>query len=145
MKIVNEYPPNYAQIVSYLGDVESHKPIFCYGDTIYNPFKQEVTRDFEIHEEVHSKQQGDNPHNWWYNYLTDPAFRLEQEIEAYGTQYAYAKTIAKREITDWLKENFARALSGSLYGNLLTYHQAESRINKYSKQWLDQQSSQKNT
>ncbi len=135
MKIINEYPPNYAQVVQYLGSVEDSKPFFAYGDTIYNPFKQEITKDFEIHEETHSKQQGGNPHNWWYKYLTEPEFRLEQEIEAYGTQYAYVKTIANRKITDWLKENFAKALSGPLYGNLLTYHQAESRINRYAKEY----------
>lgn len=134
MKILTEFPPNYAQIQLVFKEIEKHKPIFCYGDTIYNPFKREITPDLDKHEEVHSKQQGLYPDQWWGQYLNDRDFRLQQEIEAYGTQYAFVKSFVKNtKLLEWLKENMADALSGELYGNLLSYGEAESKIRNYAK------------
>lgn len=132
MKIKNEYPPNFNMIQMYLPLGDS-KPIFCYGDTIYNPFEQEVTKDLEIHEEVHQKQQGNNIEEWWGRYLAEPEFRLQQEIEAYGTQYAFVKQITHGELREWLKEKMAQALSGEMYGSIISYQKAESAIRNYAK------------
>ncbi len=133
MKIVNEFPPNFTNIEFVFPNLREHKPIFAYGDTIYNPYEIEVGKDLEIHEEVHSKQQGDDPETWWNKYLTDTEFRLSQEIEAYGTQYAFAKKYVNRKLSDWLKDKLAKALSGKLYGELLSFQEAESKIRNYAK------------
>lgn len=133
MKILNKYPPNYSLIQTVFKNCEEFKSIFCYGDTVYNPFEIEVTKDLEVHEEVHQKQQGGDPDGWWMQYLTDPQFRLEQEIAAYGTQYALAFKVAPRKISDWVKEKCAQSLSSELYGNLLSYGEAESKIRNYAK------------
>jgi hypothetical protein len=134
MKVSNTYPPNYDSILAVFPNLKAHKPIFCYGDTIFNPFNAEITPDLEAHEEVHSKQQGHDPHLWWGRYLTDKEFRLSQEIEAYGTQYALiSKLVDDRKLVEWFKEKTAQALSGELYGNLLTYGQAVSKIRNYAK------------
>ncbi len=133
MKIVTEFPPNFEIIKLSLGNIEEHTPIFCYGDTIYNPFNIDVTPDLEMHEEVHSQQQGADPATWWHYYLQDRDFRLKQEIEAYGKQYALALKIAPRKLSDWVKEKCAQSLSSELYNLGITYHQAESLIRKQAK------------
>lgn len=128
------FPPNYEMIKLVFPNCAEYKPIFAYGDTIYNPFKIEITKDLEIHEEVHSKRQGNNPAEWWGKYLSDREFRLQEEIIAYGTQYAWvSKLDMKTEIKNWLKDQMAQALSSETYGNLLSYGEAESKIRNYAK------------
>jgi hypothetical protein len=135
LKIKKEYPPNYRDIVDKLGTPPVHV-IYCYGDTIYNPSGKEITPDFEIHEEVHSKQQGSAPEIWWEKYLSDSQFRLKQEIEAYGTQYLFACKLIDEirggaKMKKWMLESMARALSGKEYGGMIGYNQAETAIRKY--------------
>lgn len=133
MKIVNAYPPNYDAILLHVSPDKT--TTFCYGDTIYNPHNVPITPDLEVHEEVHQKQQGKNPEIWWYRYLKDSDFRLSQELEAYGEQYAFVKRHVKEpKLLDWFKEQAAFALSGSVYGNLLSYGQAESKLRSYTRQ-----------
>lgn len=132
MKIVETYPPNYDLIVSALGD--TGRAIFCYGDTLYNPTKRPISPDIEFHEEIHSRQQGDHPDAWYAQYLTDGAFRLAQEIEAYGEQYLFAKQHVKEtKLIRWALESMALALSGKEYGSLISYGAAESKIRNYGK------------
>lgn len=131
MKISEKYPPNYDEIVQALGKVDG--AVFCYGDTIYNPFKRNITPDIEVHEAVHMKQQGNMPEVWYMKYLYDPKFRLEQEIQAYGEQYAFIKKYMKGDLLAWGLEKMAQALSGKEYGNLLSYNEAEAKIRLASK------------
>lgn len=132
MKISIELPPNYRQIIDILGDVGN--AVFCYGDTIYNPFNRDITPDIEIHEEVHSRQQGNNPEIWYINYLTDRDFRLKQEVEAYGTQYAFAKKHVKnKEVLRWAFESMSDALSGKELGRLVTKKRARKLIEIFAK------------
>ena len=121
-------------LVSALGDLAFYKPVFCYGDTIYNPFNREITPDIEQHEMVHQKQQsGYSSTDMWYNmYITDSKFRLEQEIEAYGEQFLFAKNHGIRgTMLEWLKDKLARELSGGAYGNIISYGEAVSKIRHY--------------
>ena len=123
--------------------------IFCYGDTIYNPSGRDITTDVEFHESIHTRQQGTDPDAWWSAYLTDPDFRLSQEIEAYGEQYQYGKKriealddllrkegkkmeVGKTKLLRWSLESMATALAGQSYGNLLSFNQALSKIRNYS-------------
>lgn len=138
MKIKEELPPNYLDIVKVFPNLEETKPIFCYGDTIYNPWKRNVTPDLEIHEEVHFKQQGTAPDLWWDKYLSDEQFRLNQETEAYGEQYKFAQKLVDEirggsKMKKWALESMAKALSGETYGSLLTYHEAEAKIRNYGR------------
>lgn len=131
MKILDEYPPNYRDIVDALGDVTG--AVFCYGDTIYNPFAIEILPDIEIHEQVHSKQQGDAVNMWYHRYLTDAHFRLAQEIEAYGEQYNFIKKLMGGSLLKWRLDQMAQALSGKEYGNIISYGEAISKIRNYGK------------
>lgn len=135
MKISKKFPPNFESITNVFGDVSKHKPVFCYGDTIYNPYDGNLTPDIIHHEKVHSKQQGISPDAWYYKYLRDPEFRLEQEIEAYGEQLKYAKDKGvSGKLYDWAKGNMAMSLSSELYGSLITWGKAESKIRNYKKE-----------
>lgn len=131
MKISKSFPPNYRAIVEALGECEN--AIYCYGDTIYNPHGRDITPDIEIHEQVHSRQQGPQPEIWYYKYLTDGEFRLEQEIEAYGTQWAFVKDQPiPAKIKQWAKDSMAKALSGKEYGNLINHREAEQAIRHFA-------------
>ena len=150
MKIKKAKPPNYDEILLYLP--VNDRSVFCYGDTIYNPSGKDLLEDLIVHEEVHSRQQGEYPDVWWYRYLTEPQFRLEQEIEAYGEQYAFAKrhiekaarevppghelAAGKTKLLKFALENMSEALSGPEYGSLITQAEAVSKIRAHAKQVL---------
>lgn len=132
MKISKEFPPNYDLIKAFFPRLEDHKPTFAFGGTIYNPFGVNITPDIEAHEVIHDIQQKGDPDNWWKYYLGDPEFRLEQEIEAYGTQYLFAKQSGVRgKMLEWLKNKLAMSLSGDLYGNMCKYQYAEDKIRNF--------------
>lgn len=132
MKIINENPPNIEKIKEAF-DFGKHKPVFAYGDTIYNPWGEEIPHHLVVHEEVHSKQQGEDPEGWWDTYIEDPIFRLAQEVEAHHVQYNYLKTVIKnREALNHLTIFYARAMSGPLYNHMVTYSDAIKLI-KYGK------------
>lgn len=153
MQIVEEYPPNFELIRAALPDATGDYT-YCYGDVIYNPSGKHLTIDQQFHELIHSKRQAEmgDPDAWWYSYLTDRRFRLQEEIVAYGEQYLYAKqkieaadaqaraenppkrlVFSKTNMLKWIKENMARALSGEAYGSLIGYAEAESAIRNYGK------------
>lgn len=134
MKISEQYPPNYTQILIAFPDLEKHKPIFTYGDTIYNPFKVEITPDLEAHEAVHTKQQGTFPEVWWNEYINNLDFRFSQELEAYGTQLIFLESIiTDSKLMEWFWDKITSALSGELYGNMLNYGQAKSKLRHFVK------------
>lgn len=127
MKIKNEYPPNYKEIAQVF-DLSGKKPIFTYGDTIYNPHGSTIEPHLEVHEQVHVEQQGDDPKGWWDKYLVDPQFRLNQELEAYGKQYQYAKEHLPNKALKHFLFLIASDLSSEMYGSLLSHNEAESKI-----------------
>lgn len=134
MKIVEQYPPNYIQILEAFPNLEEHKPIFTYGDNIFNPFKVNITPDLEAHEAVHIKQQGTFPEIWWNDYINNPEFRLQQEIEAYGTQLIFLESIiTDSKLMEWFWDKITSAISGELYGNMLNYGQAKSKLRHFVK------------
>jgi hypothetical protein len=132
MQIKQEYPPNYIEILAHIPKVaDSTTVTFCYGDTIYNPHKLNLTEDLILHEGVHTKQQGLSPEAWWYKYLRDDIFRLEQELEAYGEQYLFIKSKTTGKLREWILDKMSEALSGELYGGLLNFAEAKSKIRNY--------------
>ena len=96
MKIKIENPPHRVrQLCEKVFNLTGTKPIFCFGDTIYNPFNAEVDAFLMAHEVVHSKQQGEDPKAWWKKYLLDKKFRFAQELQAYRVQYKVMKDVIK--------------------------------------------------
>lgn len=130
MKQIVGYPPNINDIKQFLNPADH--AIYCYGDTIYNPSGRELTADQQHHESIHTKQQGINPDGWWTRYLTEPAFRLSQEIQAYGEQYIFVLNLdIPAKFKRWVLENMAKALASESYGHMLSYGEAVSKIRNY--------------
>lgn len=130
LKKKNEFPPNYQFITDYL-PLTGHKPVFCFGDTIFNPHNIDIPEDLEWHEMVHSQQQGTKPDVWWIRYCTDVEFRLEQEVMAFNSQWRFVhKNIGYKAATACLEES-ASILCSSLYSLSLNYYQAYTLIRKY--------------
>lgn len=135
MKTSKEFPPNWNAIQIAFPGIAEHRPIFTYGDTIHNPFDRSVPSDIIFHESVHTVQQGDFPDVWWERYLSDAAFRLDQEIEAYGAQYAFVlRHIKNGRLNKMALASMAQALSGESYGKLLSFGEAESKIRRYARE-----------
>lgn len=133
MKISKENPPNWKEIQQFLYPDTGSNAIFCYGDTVYNVPTDTLRDDLMVHEQVHSVQQGIDPKGWWDKYLTDSQFRLGQELEAYGSQYAFLKTIVPKNNHWRVLYDLARDLSLPIYGLNIIHADAESKIRKASK------------
>lgn len=128
MKVLHENPPNFAAINSKFNI--AGKPIaFTYGDTVYVPTGHDLADHIQAHEQVHINQQrnGGTP-AWWERYLADPQFRFEQELEAYQVQYKFILENCNRDQRRKLLKKIATDLSGAMYGNIVSYKQAEEAI-----------------
>ncbi len=153
LPIVVALPPNFDAIKLVLPHA-NHTHTYCYDGTIYNPSGKKLSLDIQYHEYIHSLQQEERGvEAWWQHYLTEPSFRLEQEIDAYGSQYAYAKknlieadedtrirTRGKSHIGGGVNNiltqllfSMATALSGKEYGSLLSFSAAEAAIKRYGR------------
>lgn len=138
MQISNEKPPCWEE-ANKLFKLEELDlgTVFTYGDTLYNPSNVPISQDLFAHEETHGHQQEHNDTVaglWWKRYIADPAFRLDQEVEAYGAQYAFLcqreKDRNKRAQMLW---RIATALAGPMYGNIVTHSEAMRRIRECAK------------
>ena len=125
MKIVKDFPPNIKDIEARFG-VLPQGVIFTYGDILYRPYDVGfIDQPLMVHEETHTKQQGDSPDKWWVKYLSDDNFRLSQEIEAYQNQYKEMKVVYKDRNKVFLGLNkIAKDLSSSIYGNVISFEDA---------------------
>ena len=118
-------PPNWDKLVSLFG-VEWGKTVVTYGDTCY--CKDKLSLDLEVHESIHCIQQT-NPEKWWERYYIDPAFRLNQELEAYKEQYRFMrKAIKDRNVLFIFRAKIAGDLSGKMYGNIIKFDEAYKLI-----------------
>lgn len=126
-KISHELPPVYDRCVELWG-VSFDNTVWTYGDTIY--CKNMPSDNLLAHELVHVKQQTlIGADEWWMKYFADPEFRLSQEVEAYRAQYKHFPT-NNREIKARVLVQFAQALSGEMYGKIITFGEAVKLISK---------------
>lgn len=137
MKTSPELPPNFSLIQSLLKVTPDSPMYYTYGDTIYHVVHPLAEHSI-AHEEVHQKQQGDDPDGWWTRYLIDSDFRLQEELEGYAAQYRSAVKIigAMRgapPVLEKFLDQLASALSGPEYGSILTFGQARSKIKNKAK------------
>ena len=88
MRVEMAWPPNI-EAIREVFPIEGHE-VFCYGDVIYSPSGIHLPTELLAHEAVHARQQAAHPggvKGWWAEYLIDPPFRLEQELEAHAEEY----------------------------------------------------------
>lgn len=136
MHILNERPPNYNELKEAFGFSDRQTIYFTYGNVIYNPHGKSITPDLIRHEETHGEQQGYDPivaKLWWQRYVVDKDWRMEQEGEAYGAQYAFiCQQSRDRNLRARHLHEFAKAMCGPLYGNAMGYSDAIVRIREYA-------------
>ena len=136
MKISYSNPPVWDKIIEKFG-IKDGDPIFAtYGDCLYSPSGIEPTDDLLVHEMCHAEQQAhseDTAKLWWQNYMYDPVWRVEQEAEAYGAQYAFLcakyKDRNKRANILW---DLAGILAGPIYGNATDRISAQKLIRAFA-------------
>lgn len=137
MKISTELPPNY-EAIKKVFPAEEHQAIFTYGDTIYNPWDQEISADLVAHESEHFHQQTEvdmTPEIWWDMYLTMPAFRFQQEAMAYAVQFKYLCKVNKdRNVRVRILHNLGLICASALYGNMAKHSEAMAMIKHYAGQ-----------
>ena len=129
MQIVVDFPPNIDAIRKRF--LLSGREIFAYGDKIYSPGSDTLPDELIRHEEVHERQQGDDPEGWWERFLRDDAFRLSQEMEAHIVEYqTICKTVLDRNERVKVAAHIAHKISSWTYGRMITYRKAMDIIRK---------------
>ena len=130
MQILTSKPPKeiYYACVSKFGVSFDTGTVFTVGDTIYA--KHLMPEHLVVHEKTHIKQQKKyGTMAWWAKYLESDEFRLEQELQAYRNQYRWAKkNIKSRDDRAKLLRSIALDLSGTMYGNIISYQEAVTKI-----------------
>lgn len=136
-EIIEGYPPNIADIIQKFGNVVWQRDtVFTYGNTIYNPRGHKLPPDLIEHEKMHILQQSGDPQSWWKKYLEDNQFRLEQEVEAYGRQYAFTMKHYGRNDRRLVLKHIIKTLSGPLYGHIIDPDSAKNLIEKEALRWI---------
>lgn len=129
MEIRKEYPPLFDEMLKVFPNAAKEGVLFCWGRVIYNPSGVDVPDYLVAHENVHRKQQGDNPSAWWLKYMADPAFRIRQELPAHQEEYKqYCIDFPQRNLRRLALTSIAKRLSGSLYGNMIAFEKAKVLI-----------------
>lgn len=128
MRIVAQYPPNYAAIIKAIPAV-AKKPgiIFTYGNTIYCPAGNTALPTHLIaHEQIHANEQARmGIEAWWDQYLADRSFRLNQEVLAYRKQYRSCHNRTERK---QVLQHITRDLAGEMYGRVVDKQTARELI-----------------
>lgn len=130
MNILEENPPyKIRELCEELFDLKYAKPVWTYGQTLYNPHRAIIDRALARHEETHSKRQGEHPAEWWDTYFQDNIFRFKEELAAYREQYKIAKEDIRdrNQLNDYL-QRIAVDLSSDMYGSMCSHSQAKKLI-----------------
>lgn len=131
-KISFTKPPVYEAVRKAWGlDWETRGVVMVYGDTIHQSFPEKMDPDLYVHELVHVRQHTAYPGGaeaWWKRYMEDKTFRIDQELEAYRTQYKWCQENVDRNTRRAILKHCAKDLSSDLYGNVMTYDQAVDLI-----------------
>lgn len=137
MKIVHALPPNFAQIVAAFPGAANPDVIFAYGDVMYRPSGEAIPQPVICHEEVHGAQQREiGVEHWWNQYIAEPRFRFDQELEAHKAEFIEAMKEPhytqkrRKEILGYI----ATRLASALYGNMCSIPEAVKLISPQSDQ-----------
>ena len=131
MEVSNTHPPNYEQILLVFPQAANKGVIFTYGNTIYNPTGGPVSDELKAHEAIHCARQGNDIAGWWDRYLSDPEFRLDEELPAHRAEYRrFLFTHRDREECNAYLLRISERLASPLYGHLVSPNQARRMIAK---------------
>lgn len=136
MQILFEKPPNYDELKELFKLDKKTTTFFSYGDCVYSPDGKAPTADLIAHEETHLEQQGNDrtaAKIWWMRYVADPAWRIEQEAEAYGAQYKfYCGRNKDKNYRFRYLNGLASHLAGPMYGKAVKHQEAIQKIKSYA-------------
>ena len=120
------YPPNYREIVKHFPAVASSRCLFAWGEDVFNPHNMRLTPSLKAHEAIHGRRQLEYKHHlygtgvrgWWEQYLTDPKFRLREELYAHRMEYltAAAVDVLNRQQRRGLLKQISKKLTSPIYG-----------------------------
>lgn len=128
MEIKHEKPEIYKKLHDRFGVNWDDGIIIADAPHIY--CKYDISPEKIVHEMVHIKQQTKmGKELWWQLYLSQDTFRLEQEVEAYRSEYSFLKRHVKdRELLHKLLLQISKHLSSEQYGDILTEIDARKLI-----------------
>lgn len=122
-------PPNFNAIVEVFPNAVNRGVIFAYAPYIYVPSGNKLPPQLIAHEEVHiRRQEKQGVENWWFAYLTDPAFRYEEELLAHRAEWEKLTEGANRQVKRAALKEIAKKLAAPLYNKMVTRAQAEEDI-----------------
>lgn len=127
MQIVKQFPPIYNDIAAAF-DLRGCKPIFAWGDIIYNPHNVDIPPELIVHEAVHMQRQGVDPEGWWRTYISSPQFRLDEELLAHRAEYQYIIERSNRNRRRMALKVTAQRLASRIYGSLISVRDAKLAI-----------------
>lgn len=131
MDIVETAPPNITAIEKVFPGVGKPERgvIFAYEKIIYNPGKIKIPIELMAHEFIHGMQQNDaGVEFWWDRYLTDPEFRLVEEIEAHRVEFQQFVKAHNRHMRRKYLVLCSARLAGPLYGKMISRTRAADLI-----------------
>lgn len=132
MKIIIERPPNFAEIARVFPMAYNHGVIFAFHDAIYNPFNNKIPPELLAHEAVHLARQGGTVEGalaWWEKYMTDAAFRYNEELLAHRAEYqALIEMNPARPFRRRAIKETAKRLASPLYGRMISVNRAMEDI-----------------
>lgn len=136
IKIEETFPPNYQQFVDRFPQVKDTPDVlFMYNRTLHNPHKIKLLDHVIIHETVHSYQQNGKPEEWYEYYFNNTEFRMCQEVEAYGMQYAYIlEKVKHKNVREGLLFQLVGKLTDPIYEFNLNHMQAELKIKRVAEE-----------
>ena len=130
LQVVFERPPMFAEIAAAF-PVADNGVIFAWGDRIYNPSRIEITPALMAHEEVHGRRQMamGEIERWWWQYITNPGFRLHEELPAHAAELSVMQRDAvNRHQRRSAVKIVAKKLAAPLYGGLVSPGTAQSML-----------------
>jgi len=131
MKIkISKKKPLIFWILKWKYSVKWGTLVIAWGNTIYSG--ENFSDDLYVHEITHLTRQRYSKLRgliWWWKYLKNPQFRMNEELEAYRNQWKFIKkTVQDRNKRSVLLEHIVASFSGKMYGNIITPYHARRMI-----------------
>ena len=127
MREVFQRPPLF-DLINAKFHVAGRPVIFSWGDIIYNPMCIRLTPALKAHEAVHGARQlawRGGVEQWWRDYISSKAFRLDEEIRAHRAEYLkLIEQQSNRHGRRAALKQTAKRLASPLYGGVVTVAKA---------------------
>jgi len=131
INVINTKPRIYEELHEKFGVEWEEDVVITYFPNIHCRSNVWNFPEKIAHEAVHLKQQEEmGAEIWWYKFINEPGFRLEQEAQAHKKEADFIrKNIKDRNLRAQIIHEIASNLSSSMYGNVVD-HQTAMRLIK---------------